>query len=688
MKRKFNYIIYEKFSKFNESLSNFLLRIFRYKTNQDGKKDLEYYKSEEFYKLAVLFIVLGLLPIVYGAYMFFKENNIMAGVLELLIYFVILVVISSSQISISKKRYIFVLCIYLLGLMLLFIKGPMGAGLVVIVTTFGLAAFLLNKRQNIYFIFISLLVFIGISVFFYFRLLNNLGIYQYKESWYIVAISAQLMGILFVFIINNLFSNIENQIEEIENRTKTILESEQKYRLLFELSGVLIGYYSPNGVLISYNKRAAEYMGGIPEDFSGKLVYDLFPKSYADKLLERINKALSSDTPMEYESLVPFITGEKWLFTTINRIIDSKGDAKGVQVVSVDIDDRKQVEERLIYSSIHDDFTDLYNRVYFEGEKTKIDKDRNSTYAIILIDINGLQLTNDAFGYDEGDYLILKTAKIIQSCCFNNEIVARIGGDDFGILMQAGENEAKDLIQRIMDKCYEYNKALKNSELSISLSTGYSLTSENKSVNKAQKEAVDSLQKNKMLEAKSHQSSIIATIMATMIERSQETKEHGDRIALYSKMIGEKIGLPPNSMDQLHLLSMLHDIGKIGIDDRILNKPGKLNNEEWIEMKKHAEIGYRIAMSTSELTTSAELILTHHERWDGKGYPQGLSGEDIPLLSRILAIADAYDAMTENRVYRKAMTSEEALAEIKNNLGTQFDPQLAELFIKLIQEII
>lgn len=151
-------------------------------------------------------------------------------------------------------------------------------------------------------------------------------------------------------------------------------------------------------------------------------------------------------------------------------------------------------------------------------------------------------------------------------------------------------------------------------------------------------------------------------------------------------MIGEKIGLSQNNMDQLHLFSMLHDIGKIAIDDRILNKPGKLTSEEWMEMKKHPEIGYRIAMSTIELKSSAEFILTHHERWDGKGYPQGLSGEEIPLLSRILGIADAYDAMTEDRVYRKAMAHEEAVAEIIKNKGTQFDPQLAQLFADLIQK--
>jgi len=128
---------------------------------------------------------------------------------------------------------------------------------------------------------------------------------------------------------------------------------------------------------------------------------------------------------------------------------------------------------------------------------------------------------------------------------------------------------------------------------------------------------------------------------------------------------------------------MLHDIGKVGIDDSILKKPGRLTDREWAIMKKHTEIGYRIAMSSPELEKIAEYILTHHERWDGKGYPYGLKGEEIPLLSRILAIADSYDAMTEDRVYRKAMSHEEAIEEIKRNAGTQFDPFIAELFLQI-----
>jgi HD-GYP domain-containing protein (c-di-GMP phosphodiesterase class II) len=171
-----------------------------------------------------------------------------------------------------------------------------------------------------------------------------------------------------------------------------------------------------------------------------------------------------------------------------------------------------------------------------------------------------------------------------------------------------------------------------------------------------------------------------------MYAKSQETEEHAERIKNLAQMVGKEIGLPQEKLDELALLATLHDIGKVGIDEKILNKPGKLSKEEWKEMKKHPEIGYRIAMASPELMTVAEYILAHHERWDGKGYPRGLKGEEIPLLARIIAITDAYDAMMSDRPYRKAISKEEALAEIKANAGTQFDPKFAEFFVKLMSE--
>jgi HD-GYP domain-containing protein (c-di-GMP phosphodiesterase class II) len=166
-----------------------------------------------------------------------------------------------------------------------------------------------------------------------------------------------------------------------------------------------------------------------------------------------------------------------------------------------------------------------------------------------------------------------------------------------------------------------------------------------------------------------------------MFEKSHETQAHAERLAQLSGKLGKAMGLDDKQLTELELLSTLHDIGKISIDGSILTKTDKLTESEWFEIKKHPEVGYRIAQASPELKNISEYILGHHERWDGKGYPQGLAGENIPLLSRIISVVDSYDAMTQDRVYRKAMSIEEAIEEIRNNAGTQFDPEITRVFI-------
>jgi HD-GYP domain-containing protein (c-di-GMP phosphodiesterase class II) len=198
--------------------------------------------------------------------------------------------------------------------------------------------------------------------------------------------------------------------------------------------------------------------------------------------------------------------------------------------------------------------------------------------------------------------------------------------------------------------------------------------------------AEDFMYRRKLLERASSQSAILSLINSTMYEKSQETEAHAERLKKLSRLLGEKMELSENELNSLELLAALHDIGKVTIDEKILNKPGKLTPEEWIEIKKHPDAGYRIAMASPKLMPIADLILCHHERWDGTGYPQGLKGEEIPLLSRMISVIDAYDVMTEYRSYRRPISKTAALEEIKRCAGTQFDPQIAQTFIELMME--
>jgi len=296
-----------------------------------------------------------------------------------------------------------------------------------------------------------------------------------------------------------------------------------------------------------------------------------------------------------------------------------------------------------------------------------------------------LKLSNDVFGHAEGDKLLQKAGEAIKKCCRKDDLVCRWGGDEFLIVLpNTSAQTAEKIIKRIKIACQAYGT--EHLRLSIALGSATKETPD-ESLNRVIKEAEERMYRQKLNEGKSFRNSIINTLLATLFAKSMQTEEHAHRLKEYCMQIGNRVKLTSKEMDELFLLAVLHDIGKVGIREEILKKPGPLTEAEWEEMKKHPEIGCRIAQNTPELGPIAEYILYHHERWDGKGYPQRLKGEEIPLLCRLLAVVDAYDAMTSDRLYRKAYPKEKALTELKKNAGTQFDPEIVEFFLDIIKSV-
>jgi HD-GYP domain-containing protein (c-di-GMP phosphodiesterase class II) len=229
---------------------------------------------------------------------------------------------------------------------------------------------------------------------------------------------------------------------------------------------------------------------------------------------------------------------------------------------------------------------------------------------------------------------------------------------------------------------------MEGSDLYMSISYIWAVREKlNKSIEAVIQETRRYMNHNPFLEEKNFLDTITNTLLTILYEKSSETEEHSKRMENYCCSIGRELQLSSNDMKKLSLLALLHDIGKVCINPKILMKPGALTLAEWEEMKCHSECGYQIAQAIPELAIVADLILSHHERWDGNGYPLGLKGEEIPLPCRILAVIDAYDAMINDRVYRKAMTQEEAILEIERNAGAQFDPEIIDVFINLIMDI-
>ncbi|HID0779246.1 TPA: HD domain-containing phosphohydrolase [Clostridium botulinum] len=347
-----------------------------------------------------------------------------------------------------------------------------------------------------------------------------------------------------------------------------------------------------------------------------------------------------------------------------------------------DIRERKEMENKLEYLSYHDQLTGLYNRRFFEKELKRLDVGKNLPLTIVMADVNGLKLVNDSFGHAAGDELLEKVSEVIKKGCRSNDIIARLGGDEFVILLPKTDiYETEQIVKNINAL------ALKEtvSAVNISISFGYGTKKkEGEKIEEILKKAEDYMYKKKLFESPSMRGKTIGAIINTLHEKNKREEEHSHRVSMLCQDMGHALGLTESETEELKTIGLLHDIGKIAIEENILNKREELTEDEWQEIKRHPEIGYRILNTVNDMLEIAEYVLYHHERGDGKGYPKGLKGEEIPLQSRIITIVDAYDAMTSQRSYRNALQEEIAIEELKINSGTQFDPELVRIFIEKV----
>lgn len=497
-------------------------------------------------------------------------------------------------------------------------------------------------------------------------------------------------------------NDIQDKLETIQilinqavlalHRTKaeeSLRASEEKYKTIFDQAPLGIALTeSDSRYLFSANKKFEEITGWPLSEKDG---IDWTCITHPDdididlKETEKMKKCESMGFNMNKRYIKPD-GSTVWVNMTIAPIRVKA--MKDIHLCMIeDITEKKERQKRIEYLSYHDTLTGLYNRAYYEESVARLNHESYLPLSLIVGDINGLKLINDSLGHADGDKIIAKVGDRLKCCVREKDILARIGGDEFSILMPNTTEEEAD---SLLDFIYNHFKnpinelGLDVDFLSISLGFATKKTID-QSFSSIEKLAEDYMYKRKLLEHKSFHSTLLTSMKTTLYEKSNETLEHANRLMTYARKLGEILNFREEQYNELELLSAIHDIGKIGINDSVLKKPGKLTDLEWLEMKKHPEIGYRIAMTSPGLESIAECILYHHEKWDGTGYPQGLKGEEIPLLSRILGIVDAFDAMTNDRAYRNAMTVYAALEEIEKNAGTQFDPNLSILFLKIIK---
>lgn len=453
--------------------------------------------------------------------------------------------------------------------------------------------------------------------------------------------------------------------------------SEERLRVTLSSIGDAVIAVDNNKRIIMLNETAASLIGLEMNDALGNYLDHVF-------MIEHIVEDAGSVSEVNHIILTCINGQSRYISLNRNSIRDGENRIYGEVIIFRDITEEKVKDQKIRYFSFHDKLTGLYNRAFFEEEIRRLDTKRQYPITIIIGDCNGLKLVNDVFGHQEGDELLKKTADILKLSARKEDIIARWGGDEFVmILPKTDEKIAAEVRERIITACVEAD----NIPIQPSIALGSATKTEDSlSMNELLKEAEERMYRHKLLESRSTRNGIIASFEKMLFERNYETEEHAKRLQEISQRFGRSIGLSDDELDDLSLLATLHDIGKIGIPDNILLKPASLTKEEWEQMERHSEKGYNIAKATNELKDIANFILYHHEKWDGSGYPEGLTGTEIPKLSRMLSIIDAYDVITHARPYKQPLSHREALDEISRCAGIQFDPELAETFMQIMEE--
>ena len=480
----------------------------------------------------------------------------------------------------------------------------------------------------------------------------------------------------------------ENQIVGIISNQTHIKESKRD----MEHINYLLNYFVENnsaGVAIFDKNMNYLYVSNVyknqfklTDDIIGKNHYQTFP-DIPQKFKDAHQRTLRGETLSESRDTFIRSNGEiNYTNWQTKPWYDKNGLVGGIMVYSELITDQVLKEMRLEYISKHDKLTGVLNRSYFIETLAKIDIEDNLPIGLIILDLNGLKLINDALGYDNGDIIIKMVADALKKHTEQFGEVFKTGGDEFTFIkLKSNEKEIKSL----MKKMHEVIESLEYKHIKLSAAIGFALKTEKESkIEDILRLAETNMLSSKALDSMSLRNHAIKGIIETLNDKYEIEKSHSDRVQKLCTLMGKALNLNKEEMNELSAASILHDIGKISIPDSILMKPGKLTEEEYNIMKTHTEKGYHILKSAEGFANLAKYALTHHEKFDGSGYPSGLKGEEIPYFSRIICICDAYEAMTADRPYRKAQTKAYALEQLKMYRASQFDPILVDIFIEKV----
>lgn len=459
----------------------------------------------------------------------------------------------------------------------------------------------------------------------------------------------------------------ESELKHSESRARAVINAIPDVLFIFDFEGIITECHANDHTSLTKPKAS----------FIGMSILDILPIKSRDKGFKVFKETFIDNKIKAFEYEIE-IRNEKRYF----EIRMSKSQEGEVIGITRDITDDYSYKQKIEFLSYHDQLTGLFNRRYFEEELAQLDKSSNLPFTLIMADVNGLKLVNDSFGHNVGDQLLKKMAQVLSEACADDHAISRIGGDEFVIMLPKMDGRAAE---ELIDKIRKVSAVEKIAGIELSISYGWATKNDlDEHILDVLNKAEDYMYKRKLFEGPSMRSKTIGAIIQTLHEKNQREEEHSKRVSDYCEKLAKAMGFNDKDVAEMGSVGLLHDIGKIAIAEDLLNKPGKLTVEEMEEVRRHPEIGYRILSSVNDMSELSDYVLYHHERWDGGGYPRGLKGKYIPIQSRMIAIADSFDAMTSERSYKASMSKKEAIEELRKNAGSQFDPQMIPVFINKV----
>lgn len=468
------------------------------------------------------------------------------------------------------------------------------------------------------------------------------------------------------------------------NAENALKESEERYRLLTEFASDVIWVLNLSKSRFTYISPAVYQLRGytVEEAMAETLEEALTPESRV-----RVAEVIQTNLQMMHNDAVSkdyYITEIQqpckdgrliWVEVSTKLRISDDGDLEVVGV-SRNIEERKRQEQQVRYLSYYDQLTEVYNRRFYEEEMKRLDTARNLPLTLIMADVNGLKLVNDAFGHISGDALLKGVARVIKNAAREDDIIARIGGDEFIMLLpKTRESEAAKIVERIkMNLARESNE-----QVIMSVSFGWATkTMPEENMESVFSTAEDYMYRRKLMESKSMKSQTFHMITQTLYKKDRFEETHSLAVGELCRLLGRELKLTDLEIEDCQLMGQLHDIGIIGVDRLVLAVDDPLDPKASDEFSRHPEIGYHILRSISEVAHLSDYILSHHEKLDGSGYPRGLSGNALPLLSRILALAEKYCDMTGGTPHHRQYNPEDAMAFLKDMRDVQYDGKVID----------